>query len=400
MILLAGASVVLPGAVLRPGWVGVSGGTIAAVGEGGPPAADGAVVDLGGGYLLPGYVDLHVHGGGGGSIDASPEGLAAAVATHRSHGTTRTLASVVTAPVEAMADAVRRIAAAVHAGPTPDGHVVGAHLEGPFLARERAGAQNPEAIIDPDPRVLQRLLDAAGGTARMVTVAPELPGAIDVIRAVVDAGAVAAIGHTDATYAQASAGIRAGARVLTHAFNGTRPLHHREPGPVGAVLGRPDDAAVREVDVAGGGADVVAGVVAEAINDGIHLHDATLWLLHRCLGHRLCFVTDAMAAAGLGDGDYEFTGRTVTVRGGRASLAGNGVLVGSTPMMDRPVARAVNEVGLPIEVAARAAATTPAGVLGGAGRFGAVAAGLDADLVVLDDDLAVRRVMALGRWVR
>ncbi len=378
MTVLRGARVVVPDGVLDPGWVQVEGERIVAVGPGRPPADAGPVTDLGGAWLLPGFVDLHVHGGDGGRIDASAEGLATSVAFHRRHGTTRTLASIVTAPVEQMAAAAGWVADAVETGPTEDGHVVGVHFEGPFLSALRCGAQDTDAMIDPDPAVWKTLVTAGRGTVRMITVAPELPGGIDLVHTVAQDGVIPAVGHTDAHYDDAMAAIAAGARVLTHTFNGMRGLHHRDPGAIGAA--------------------VDSGLVCEAINDGMHLHDAALRLLSRLVGDRLCLVTDAMAAAGIGDGEYDLGSKRVVVTDGKAVLAGGTSIAGSTLTMDRALRRAVRDVGLPIETAARAAATTPARVLGGADRFGAIAAGLDADLVVLDDDLSVDRVMALGRW--
>lgn len=376
MRVLSGARVVTPVGVIDTGWVQVDGTRIASFGEGTPPERG---TDLGGAWLLPGYVDLHVHGGDGGAIEESADGLARSVAFHRRHGTTRTLASIVTGPIDAMVAAAGWVADAVEAGPTPTGHVVGIHYEGPFLAGARCGAQDPDAIIDPDPAIMSRLLSAGRGAVRMVTIAPERPGALDLIRQVSAAGAMPAIGHTDSYYADAAAGLAAGAGVLTHTFNGMRGVHHRDPGSVGAAF---------DAD----------GVICEAINDGIHLHDSVVRMLAGMVGDRLCFVTDAMAAAGIGDGDYDLGTRKVVVRGGKATLAGGGSIAGSTLTMDRALARAVTDVELPIAIASRAASAAPARVLGGADRFGAIAPGLDADLVVLADDLSVTRVMAQGSW--
>jgi N-acetylglucosamine-6-phosphate deacetylase len=370
---LKNARVVTPQGVIDRGWVGIRDGRISAVGDRDAPAG---AEDLGGAWLLPGYIDLHVHGGGGHDAAASPQDLAAAVAFHRRHGTTRTLVSLVTAPVDALVRQLDWIADLVAAGPSPDGHVVGAHLEGPFLSRSYCGAQNPAHLLEPEPRVVSRLLDAARGTLRSLTVAPELPGALELIRDVRAAGAVAALGHTGATYEEAMAAIDAGAGLATHLFNGMRPLRHREPGVIGAAL--------------------LSGLAYELINDGIHVHPAITSLLARD-ATRLVLVTDAIDASGVGEGDFVLGGQAVRVRDGAARLVSTGSLAGSTLTMDAAVRRAVRDCGVPIEVASAAASGNPARVLGIADRCGAIAVGLDADLVVLGDDLRIASVIAGGR---
>lgn len=375
--ILSGGRLVTPDGVVDPGWVHIEGSRIAEVGHGRPPESG---LDLGGGWLLPGYVDLHCHGGATGGIDESADGLATTVALHRQHGTTRQLASIVTGDIDRMCEIAGWIADFVAAGPTPAGHVAGIHFEGPFISTDRCGAQNTDYIVDPDPAAFDRLVAAGRGTARMITIAPERPGGIDLIRRAAAAGLIPAVGHTDSFYADALAAIDAGARVITHLFNGMRGLHHRDPATVGAALDRPE-------------------VVCELINDGMHLHDGTSRLVAKLFPGRFALITDAMAAAGAGDGEYILGGQSVTVSGGKAVLTGKESIAGSTLTMDRAVARAVHDLGLPIEVAAQAAATTPARVLGGADRFGSIAAGLDADFVLLDEELAVQRVMAQGEWV-
>ncbi|HEX4661326.1 MAG TPA: N-acetylglucosamine-6-phosphate deacetylase [Streptosporangiaceae bacterium] len=374
--LLAGARVVTPGGVIEGGWVQTEAGVITAMSPG--PRPPGEAVDLAGAWLLPGYIDLHVHGGGGHDASASPADLAAAVAFHRQHGTTRTLVSLVAAPLEALAEQLAWIADRVAIGPTAQGHVLGAHLEGPFLSAARCGAQNPGHLLRPDTAAFARLAAAARGTLRSITIAPELPGALDLIAAARAAGAVAAVGHTDATYAQARVGLDAGLRLATHLFNGMRPVHHREPGVVVAVLeGR---------------------IAFEIINDGIHVHPALIRLLAREEPEQLLLVTDAISAAGTGDGEFLLGGLQAVARDGAARLAATGTLAGSTLTMDAAVRRAVVECGLPIEVASAAASANPARVLGIGDRCGAIAVGHDADLVVLDDELRLLRVMAGGSW--
>lgn len=373
---LTGARVVTPGGVRDDVGVHVAAGAIVAVGPVRAPA-EVPLVDLEGAWVLPGYVDLHMHGGGGHSVSDSPEAMEAAVAFHRARGTTSTLVSLMTAPVSELAEQLGWAAELTGRGPTRRGHVLGAHLEGPFLSARRCGAQNVAHMIAPDPAVLERLVAAAQGTLRMVTLAPELEGALALIAALAETGVVVALGHSDATYAQARAAIGAGARHATHLFNGMRPLHHREPGLVGAVL--------------------EAGLSAELINDGRHVHPAVVRLVAG-LSDCPVLITDAIDATGVGDGTFLLGGQEVEVHDGEARLLRNRSLAGSTLTMDEAVRRAVTDSGLTLEEASVAASGNPARVLGVEATIGSLAAGRQADLVVLDDDLRVRAVMAAGEW--
>ncbi|MDQ4086340.1 MAG: N-acetylglucosamine-6-phosphate deacetylase [Actinomycetota bacterium] len=373
-LVLANARAVTPAGVLDPALVEVADGRIATVRRAGT-APDGAV-DLGGRWLVPGFVDVHVHGGGGATFDdGDPEEAARVVAMHRAHGTTTMLASVATAPMDMLARAVAALADLAR-----DGLIAGIHLEGPFLATARCGAHDSRLLRAPAAADIDLLLAAGRGAVRMVTLAPELDGGLSAVRRVVDAGALAAVGHTDADYEVTAAAVDAGASVATHLFNAMPPLHHRAPGPVAALL---ED----------------SRVTVELINDGAHLHDAVVTLTIRSVGPgRVAFVTDAMAAAGSGDGRYRLAGRPVTVRDGVARLAEGGSIAGSTLTADTAVRRAVR-CGVDIVDAVSAAATTPARLLGLQGVTGAIDPGLAADLVVLDDDLRVDAVMCRGRWL-
>jgi len=309
------------------------------------------------------------------------------------------LASLVTAP---LADLEAR--AAMLAGLAREGVIAGLHLEGPFLAAARCGAQDPRYMIAPDVAAFDRLLAMAAGWLRVITLAPELPGATDLITAAAEAGVIAAVGHTDATADVTAAAVDAGASHATHLFNGMRPLHHREPGPVGALLDRDE-------------------VSCEVIADGVHLHDTAIRLVARAAGPaRLVLITDAMAAAGMPDGRYQLGSMRVDVAGGVARLAADagsdadagpggdagsggdaglrvpGAIAGSTATMASVVRRAV-AAGLPVIDVAAAASTNPARVLGLAGRTGALCPGLDADLVVCDEAFGLRAVMRRGEWV-
>jgi N-acetylglucosamine-6-phosphate deacetylase len=363
MTVLSADTVVTADGLLEPGWVSVADGRISAVGQG---RADRS--DLHGSVIVPGFVDIHCHGGGGASFDSGdPEECARAAAFHRARGTTTLVASLVTAAPD---DLERR--AAVLSELAGDGLVAGIHYEGPFLSAARKGAHDPALLRAPDPATVERLLKVPN--VAMMTIAPELDGGLDALRRVRDAGALAAVGHTDATYEVARAAVGAGAQVATHLFNGMRPLHHREPGPILALLEAPD-------------------VVLELIGDGTHLHPAIMAHVARTAGPgRTALVTDAIAAAGMADGDYELGGLGVEVREGVARLAGGGAIAGSTATAAAVFRRAVRDAGVPLAEAVRLAATTPAALLGLTDR-GAVAPGLRADLLVLDEDLTVRKVL-------
>ena len=392
---LSAGHVVTPEAVLSPGWIRLAGSRIDAVGLGEPPAEPGLpVTSLRGRWVLPGFVDMHVHGGGGTSFtEGTAEDARRAAEFHRRNGTTTMLASLVTAP---LADLEAR--AAMLAGLAREGVIAGLHLEGPFLAAARCGAQDPRHMIAPDAAAFDRLLARAAGWLRVITLAPELPGATDLITAAAQAGVIAAVGHTDATADVTAAAVDAGASHATHLFNGMRPLHHREPGPVGALLDRDE-------------------VSCEVIADGVHLHDTAIRLVARAAGPaRLVLITDAMAAAGMPDGRYQLGSMRVDVAGGVARLAADagsggeagsgadagrrvsGAIAGSTATMASVVRHAV-AAGLPVTDVAAAASTNPARVLGLAGRTGALCPGLDADLVVCDEAFGLRAVMRRGEWV-
>ncbi len=394
--LLIGAEVVTATAVLPGGWVRVDDDRITAVGAAGsmgpagsndpviglPPgdiAAGATVVDLRGKRLLPGFIDLHVHGAAGATFDSGPADIATGLAAHRRHGTTRSLVSLVTAPLDTMAGSVSAAAEVAAADP----RILGLHLEGPFLSELRRGVHDPAALRPPDPTALSRLLAAGGGTVRVVTLAPELPGGIDGVEFLVQSGVHAAVGHSDAGYAVAAAAFEAGADLVTHAFNGMRPLHHRDPAIIGAAMD--------------------AGVTVEAINDGVHLHASTVRLLRAIAPGKVALVTDAMAAACDGDGDYTLAGFPVTVRGGVARLLTDdpevpGPIAGSTLTMDVAVRRAVQDVGIPLLDAVNAASLVPARLLGISADHGSIADGRIADLVVTDLDWSVQAVMVAGEW--
>lgn len=341
-------------------------------------------VDLGDRLLAPGFVDVHVHGAAGTQVNGrSPDDVAQAVADvaafHASRGTTAMLATTVTDTRDRLAATVAGIAQAVRS-PTPGGaRVLGSHLEGPFIAAPRAGAQDLAHIRPPDRGELNRLLELGAGTVRLVTLAPELPEAEALIADCLEAGAAVALGHTDADYDTARRAFAAGATHVTHLWNAMAPLHHRRPGLVGAALG--EDA-----------------VTVEVVCDLHHVHPAVVALVARAARGRMVLVTDAMAAAGAASGRYTLGAMAVDVEGTRAALAGDpATLAGSVLTMDGAVRNAAGPVGLPLEAALAAASSVPAAVPGGAADVtGAVAVGSPADVVVLEPTLSVVATLVGG----
>ncbi len=335
------------------------------------------------GTMLPAYVDIHCHGGGGASFTAlDPAEARGAARHHHRRGSTTIVASLVTA---SPADLERGVS--MLADLADEGLVDGIHLEGPWLAEARCGAHDPRLLRDPDPAEVERLLELGRGHVRQVTVAPERPGALDLVRRLVDAGVHAAVGHTAADHALVVAAVDAGADIATHLFNGMDLWHHRRPGAVPALLR----------------AAAQGEVVLELIADGVHLADETVATVIDLVGaDRVAFVSDATAAAGMGDGRYVLGGLAVDVRDGVARLdhvptGSPGPIAGGTSHLADIVTRAVR-AGLPLPYAAESASATPARALGLTDR-GVLAAGARADLVVVDELGHVERVMRAGRWL-
>lgn len=376
-MLLAADTVLTGSELLRPGWIEVSDGAIRAVGAGAPQRS--ADRDLGAVTVVPGFVDTHLHGGAGANFSAaSHTETSTAAAFHLEHGTTALVASLVTAGPDDLVRQVRDLADDVHSGV-----LAGIHLEGPWLSTKRCGAHQPALMRDPDPAEIERILDAGGGAIRMVTIAPERDGALAAIEQLVAAGVVAAVGHTEATYAQTRAAIAGGATVGTHLFNAMRPIDRREPGPIIALL---ED----------------ARVTVELIADGVHLDEAIYRHVTLSAGpDRVSLVTDAMAATGMADGVYHLGPLAVDVVDGVARVSGTDTIAGSTATMDRVFRFAVNHSGRPrdeaLALAVRQASINPARALGLPG--GGLVPGAVADVVVLDPDFAVAGVLSRGSWV-
>jgi N-acetylglucosamine-6-phosphate deacetylase len=343
---------------LVPGDVAIDGGRVQAVG------LDG----VGRGIAVPGFVDLQVNGFAGVDfLGTDADGFAAAGEALLETGVTAYLPTLITSEE---ADLLPAIASVPERAPGP--RVLGVHLEGPFLSPARLGTHRLAARRDPDPALLERLLDA--GRVRLMTLAPELPGALDLVDILQVRGVVVSLGHTNATAAEAHAAFDRGVRAVTHVFNAMRPLAHRDPGVVGAALVRPD-------------------VVLQAIVDGVHLDPDIVRLLWRVAAGRLSLVTDAIAGAGLGDGTYAL-GEIEIVVADDVVRSEEGMLAGSALTMIEAVRNLV-AVDVPLERALEAATAVPARVLGDP-TLGRLAPGGPADVVVLDDALEVVRTLVGG----
>ena len=340
-----------------------------------PPPPDCRIVDLDGKMLVPGFLDIHTHGGGGVDVNAADtEGFAAISRFFASQGTTGWLCSILTDSEERTIRAIRQARAAMDA-PVQGARLLGIHLEGPFLSPGYKGAMPEHLLRAGDAALFRRYQDAAGGAVRYLTVAPEVPGVVDLIRDVSDQVTVA-IGHSGADYETAIRAIDAGARACTHTFNAMRPFHQHRPAIMGAVLERP--------------------VFCEAICDGRHLHPGTVRMLLACKGwDKVVAVTDSIQAAGLPDGQYKLGVNDVVVRDGDAVLADTGVRAGSTLTTGQALKNLVRFTGEGVERALPLLTANPAGLIGLEGK-GVIAPGMDADLVVLDSALDVRATYVAG----
>lgn len=364
-------------------WVRFDGGLVTATGAGdswrahaeaqGAAAAHTETVDGAGLVLAPGFVDIHVHGGGGAAAEEGAAAIQRVLDTHLAHGTTRAVISLVTGRP---ADLLRHLETIAELTATTPG-LLGSHLEGPFLADEYRGAHDPTMLRSPTPSETAAMLEAAGGTLRQITLAPELAGAGAAIASFVDAGVAVAVGHTSASYEQALAAFDAGASILTHTFNGMPGLHHRAPGPVAAAFR-------------------ARHVTLELINDGVHVHPALVELVFAQASGRVALITDAMVAACAHDGDYMLGSLPVRVEDGVARLAAGGSIAGSTLTLDAALRQTVGECGVDLPTAIRALTETPAAAIGRSGDLGALAPGYRADAVLLDASLHVKRVWRDG----
>ena len=360
------------------GWVLVEGGRIASLGAGGMPAAIPRKTDLAGRLLAPGLMDIHAHGAVGcDAMDADPAALRQIACYYARHGVTSFLATTMTAPQDRIMAALSAIRQTMATG-TGGAELLGAHVEGPYLNRDKRGAQIGDQIRLAQQAEYSQILDA--GVARLITVAPEYPENLELIREAVARGVAVTAGHTSATYEQMRLAALNGLSQVTHLFNGMEPLHYRNPGAVGAAL-------------------ALDAIRCQLIADNIHLHPAVLKLAVRAKGcEGIILITDAMSGAGMPDGDYELGGQRVVVRNGECRLE-SGALAGSTLTLDRAVRNIMRACALSVEQALPMATRVPAAALGLVERKGAIAAGKDADLIVIDREVNVHLTMVGGEIV-
>jgi N-acetylglucosamine-6-phosphate deacetylase len=381
-ILLHTALAITPAAEIPDAGILIRDGVIEAVGprEGLSLPAGAKEIDATQQTAIPGFLDVHIHGAGGHDVmEGNDEALVAIARTVARHGTTSFLATTVTANPDDICRSVEGIArftCTQHETDEPRAEVLGIHFEGPFISAARRGVHPKEWIQLPSAELLDRFLQAASGTARMLTIAPELLGAAPCIDAAHKAGLVVAMGHTDATYEQARAAIARGVRHAVHVYNAMRPFSHRDSGVIGAVLTTPE-------------------VTAELIADGVHVEEAAMRLLLQAKGSGcVILVSDGISATGMPDGKYMLGTFEVTVADGVCRNS-EGKLAGSTLTLDRALRNIVG-LGIPLADGVRMLSANPARLLGLEFKKGALRIGADADVVLLNESLQVTNVWARG----
>ena len=334
------------------------------------------VLDGEGCYLIPGLIDVHTHAAiGCDTSDGDEEGVVKMGRYYAKDGVTSWCPTTLTLKEEQLIRAVKSVRA--YKRPADGAKAIGIHLEGPFINREKCGAQNPDNIMLPDAGMFHRINEAADGMVKLITMAPETEGAIDFIKEVSRVCAVS-VGHTTADYDTAMRAYEAGATHATHLFNAMPPLAHRAPGVIGAAFD--------------------AGANVELITDGYHIHPAVIRMVHRLFGEKLVMISDSLRCAGMPDGDYELGGQMITVKDSKAVIKGTDTIAGSSIHLMEGLRRTVS-YGVPLEAAVTAATIAPARAIRMDRETGSIEPGKAADLVLLDKDLQVRRVFIDGEAV-
>lgn len=373
------ATIFLPHQILNHAWLLINDGIIEKIGVDAPPVLDNAdTYDAQGKKLLPGFIDIHVHGAMGyETMDADPDALISMAQYYAQHGVTSFLPTTWAAPFDRLLpvfDNIQSVMKRTYAG----AQILGVHVEGPFIHPAKAGAQNPEAIYPPSKVLINQLL--AQKIVKLVTIAPEIPENQQIIPLLRSHGVAVSAGHTTATYEDMEKAVGLGVSSVTHTFNAMPPLHHREPGAVGAAL-------------------TMDALSCEVIADNIHLHPAILKMVAALkTADKMILVTDAIRGTGLSDGDYPIDDRTITIKNGEARLP-NGSLAGSTLTMERAFGNMLTATNWSIEELLPAATMTPARLIGVQDRKGSIEIGKDADLIVIDDDIHIINTFVMGNLV-
>lgn len=361
--------------------IAVCDGVIADIGEG-FDVGSAVVIDAGGRMVIPGLIDIHIQGAGGADVlDGSPEALKTMSAALARLGTTGFLATTVMSPKQK--DAHLAVASARVGADLGGASLIGIHLEGPFINPDERRAISPDAVYAPSTPALDHIFEMTGGSLSMMTVAPELDGARDIVAALVSNGVIASFGHSHATYEQTLSGFMAGITHVTHMFNAMPSLHHHNPGPIPAILETPN-------------------VTIQLVSDGVHVHEAVVRTLHRAAGAgRIACITDGAQAMGLPDGRYVYNGREYESRDGTARYL-DGTLIGSALGLKDVMLRYAAFTGCSFAEAVESVTAVPAYVLGIDNRKGSIETGKDADMVILDDDFSVFATIVEGkaRYIR
>lgn len=379
-LFIKGGTVFTPFKKIDDGTVSIKNGRIIGVGRRVRKPLGAETLDASGMIVVPGFIDTHVHGGNGfDMMDGTAEAMRRVAQYHARFGTTSLLATTTTESFDRTLQAVRATRPVVEGG-TNGADILGIHLEGPYINPERRGAQNIEHVRLPSFAEFERILEESGNRVRLVTVAPEIQGAIEFIATIKNKGIIVSAGHSNASYAEMINAIKAGVTHVTHIFNGMREFHHREPGIIGAALTHKE-------------------LTVSVIADGIHVHPSAIEVLFRAKGaDKIVLITDAIRAAGMSNGVYELGGLNVTVKNGTCRL-NSGMLAGSTLTMNAAVRNMVNFLGIPLSDALKMASTNAAEIFGFANTKGGLEEGKDADITILNGDFSVQSTIVRGRIV-
>jgi N-acetylglucosamine-6-phosphate deacetylase len=380
-LLIKGGTVITPFEIIEDGAVLIEGEKIKKVGKINEINVSSSLktIDVEGKYIVPGFIDLHTHGGGGYDIlvDANYDAINKLSGFYAIHGVTSFLATTVTAPHEVLKNAMKTLREVIERG-TGGAQILGIHLEGPWISKKKPGAQPVQWIRPPSFEEFMKLYEESGKNIKLVTIAPEEEGGLEFVKKLRELGVVVAIGHSAASYEEVVKAVKCGVSHAAHMFNAMKELHHRKPGTVGAILS-------------------MDNITAEIIADCIHVHPAVIKILVKAKGtDKVCLITDSTPYAGMPDGEYMFAGIIkVTVKNGECRLP-TGQLAGSVLTMDRGVKNMVEKVGVSLKDAIKMASYNPAKVIGVDNVKGSIEAGKDADIVILNKNLEVEMTIIRG----